>query len=184
MSLANRIHTPAVRVDWAEKVVERMTTLWREQNSASIIAEKLSEEFKAPFTRNAVIGKIHRLNLVGQGAPKNTSPEYVRKTRSGKGTVKGPVNSFKSGKGGGNTILPPTPVVEQPGIAIPKSGRVSLDSLRFNSCRWPFGDPRDEENFSYCGDHAIPGKPYCPTHQQLAYRPIEKKAKPAWRAHR
>jgi GcrA cell cycle regulator len=63
---------------------------------------------------------------------------------------------------------PPTPDA----FAIPVSNRVKLLDLRETHCRFPSGDP-SEEDFGFCGEFADYGAPYCSFHQAIAYRPSD-----------
>jgi GcrA cell cycle regulator len=65
--------------------------------------------------------------------------------------------------------LPPAPrKIEKP-AAQEQRLRVPLIALKANECRWPLGDPRDED-FGFCGSGSIPGLPYCAEHAKVAYQ--------------
>jgi GcrA cell cycle regulator len=172
---------------------DRLTVLWRDQNSESVIAERIYTEFGVAFTRNAVIGKIKRLGLAGQGAVGTVARKGESKARSRKpklapapAPVVREVRSFlqiTSQDAPLSRCAEGVVVDEELEIAIPLTGRVTFEDLRNCHCRWPFGDPRDE-NFTYCGDTAVAGKPYCTTHMQEAYVPVQRGKKVAWRAFR
>jgi GcrA cell cycle regulator len=171
---------------WTDEMRDRLAVLWKDQNSASVIADKIFNEFGVVFTRNAVIGKVHRLKLTGQGAVGTVA----RKGESKKPRQKPKLAPIPAPKQPTveNFIQAVAPILafaplEEIEVAIPITGRVTLEGLRSCHCRWPCGDPRDE-NFSYCGDAAVPGKPYCAAHMQEAYVPVQRGKKVAWRAFR
>jgi GcrA cell cycle regulator len=129
--------------------------------SSSRIADDLSNEFGVKITRNMVCGKAFRLGLILKGKGKNGE----NKTTKAK-----PQKLHK-------TIFYPRPepvgIPAEP-IAIPESRRVSIYELTFTSCRWPLGDPRDDD-FAFCGaDRANPyddSNAYCAGHAATGYRP-------------
>ena len=53
-----------------------------------------------------------------------------------------------------------------------KQSKVSLMDLKLNSCRWPIGDPKDED-FHFCGADTVTGKPYCSEHCKIAYTSLK-----------
>ncbi len=159
-------------MSWTDDRVELLKKLWAEGLSASQVAARLGG-----ITRNAVIGKVHRLGLSGRGKAKAaTSPRPRKPTRapSAPAPIAQPVR--------GNTVLTPAflvaPAVEaQPEIdlhddvVIPLSERVTIMELRESMCRWPMGDPT-KPDFRFCGGRAIAGLPYCPHHARIAYQPV------------
>lgn len=123
-------------MSWTDERVELLKQLWGEGKTAAEIAKELGG-----VTRNAVIGKAHRLKLSNRVSPiqqndnvKATEPEQPK-------------------------------VVKAPR----KKGGVKLADLKDRMCRWPVGDPRDPE-FHFCGDHVVPGMPYCEEHARAAYQ--------------
>jgi len=163
-------------MSWTDERVELLRKLWLEGLSASQIAGELANG----ITRNAVIGKVHRLGLSGrikaQAAPstrvrlKQQQPQRTAVSRSG-----GPVIR-------GNTALalkdePFEQVMPRPEtIVIPISERVTIMELKESMCRWPHGDPSSAE-FRYCGAKK-PGAsegPYCSYHTNMAYQPMQER---------
>src|SRR5208337_3642371 len=104
-------------------------------------------------TRNAVIGKVHRLGLAGRKttsrkpAPRRTSP---RRGSSGRVELRQPHARFVRPA----SPLPPAPPPPVAALMLP------LRQLRDNHCRWPVGDPR-EDGFGFCGCQKAGGVPYC-----------------------
>ena len=143
---------------WSETRVTTLSQLWLDGLSASQIAKQLGG-----VTRNAVIGKVHRLGLSGRAtasapsrAPRSATPRPKRPRRvavAGPAVRKPPVR------------LPAqdyAPAPEGPGLI----GDMTL--LGAHACKWPIGDPKSPD-FSFCGRQAD-GR-YCATHEQTGVRP-------------
>jgi GcrA cell cycle regulator len=144
---------------WSHDRVTTLTTLWRDGQSASLIAKSLGG-----VTRNAVIGKIHRLGLSGRAAA--SRPDRVRVARASKPPV-----AAKRPRANILPVIVAAPVqTEGPGTI------ATLTALGAHTCRWPIGDPKDQA-FSFCG--RLAKGPYCPAHKAQAVRPGT-----AWRADR
>jgi GcrA cell cycle regulator len=166
---------------WTEDRVELLKKLWSDGLSASQIAGELGS-----VTRNAVIGKVHRLGLSGRAknpaaasAPRNNTPR--------KAPTRSPSHPMSSGQGGNagmtrgaNALAPqysaeaeaepqaaPAPSED---VVIPFSERVTIMDLREYMCRWPMGDPTTAE-FRFCGGRSQTGMPYCSYHSRIAYQP-------------
>lgn len=159
---------------WTEDMVGRLTTDYEAGKSASMIQRRLHEEFGASKSRNAVIGKIHRLGLVRAGS---VNPE--RKEREKLCGL--PFNPTSTTQGGValakrvnvlREIAAKEDAVKAP-EANPVPGGVMLLDLQPHSCRWPIGDPRDED-FKFCGARKEFGRSYCCEHAARAYSGIPK----------
>lgn len=151
-----------ILLTWDEDRTETLKKLWADGLSASKIADKLG----AGITRNAVIGKVSRMKLVGRAltqkrkpgprrVPENTRPKPVAKSR--KSAWQRHLDSH-----------PPThvePIVEAP---IPEAQRRTVETLEAYHCRWPIGDPQ-EADFHFCGAKKLPGLPYCECHARRAF---------------
>ena len=155
-------------MQWTEERVERLKQLWAEGLSASRIAAELGG-----ITRNAVIGKVHRLGLSGRAKTSTGGQPRQRRTRSEK-----PRRSATTATAG-NTALKldpreePRPVREKAPVqelVIPISERASILTLSETTCKWPIGDPGDPD-FHFCGRRADVGIPYCAHHARIAYQP-------------
>jgi GcrA cell cycle regulator len=158
---------------WTDERVELLKRLWSEGLSASQIAAQIGG-----VTRNAVIGKVHRLGLSGRA--KASSPAAQQRPR--KPAPRPPSHPLQRGSisqnGAAETdiaaegpALLPEPIVELPDeIAIPMSQRVTMMELRESMCRWPMGDPTSAE-FRFCGARAVTALPYCAHHARIAYQP-------------
>ena len=151
---------------WSDERVEQLKKLWEAGLSASQIAAELGN-----VTRNAVIGKVHRLGLSGRAKSTAAAPPRQRKPRPTQHVmrVSRPVSR-------GNTALAhafevelePDPIAFD--NVVPMSQRLSLSQLNEATCHWPIGDPGSPD-FFFCGGKALPGLPYCAYHSRVAYQP-------------
>ena len=183
---------------WTEERVELLKKLWLEGLSASQIAGVLGEG----VTRNAVIGKVHRLKLTGRAKPASSTPRArtaprapgIRRVSTGGNRPSSGIasmmksRSMPSGGGGGggmthgatalkmdeqfHTEVYVAPQVQE--LFIPENERLSLLELNEQTCKWPIGDPLTPD-FYFCGQHSEEGKPYCDFHSRRAYHQLEKK---------
>ena len=151
---------------WNDERVELLKKLWAEGLSASQIAGRLGG-----VTRNAVIGKVHRLGLSGRATTSRMKSHRPRARASAKRNGKSRFGSV------GNPALralyhqdaqPFTPAVEE--LVIPEKERKSIQTLTENHCRWPIGDPQMAD-FHFCGKSKVNGLPYCEFHARRAFQP-------------
>ncbi|MFO7478845.1 MAG: GcrA family cell cycle regulator [Methyloceanibacter sp.] len=155
---------------WTDERVELLKKLWAEGLSASQIAARLGG-----VTRNAVIGKVHRLGLSGRAtssrssSPRPRRPHVPRAPRS---------PSLMFGTRGANALKPqfetdldlaPAPLQE---LVIPLHERATIMTLKEPMCRWPIGDPSEPE-FHFCGRKKCGTLPYCEHHARMAYQPVQ-----------
>lgn len=179
-------------MSWTDERIEHLKKLWTDGLSASQIASELGG-----VTRNAVIGKVHRLGLSGRAktssAPANRAPRKApqpRHSMPGASGSHGNVNAISGGGMGGrgfvrgnNALAASAATAQQPQayvridtrpleeVVVPMSERVTIMELRENMCRWPLGDPTTAE-FRFCGTKCPVGGPYCTYHSRLAYQPV------------
>jgi len=152
-------------MSWTDERVELLRKLWADGLSASQIAAELGG-----ITRNAVIGKVHRLQLSGRAKPSSSVPR-IRKPRASNGVMR-PRMRFS-----GNNALAPdyerdaAPDLDPLANVVPIGPRVSITELNENPCRWPVGDP-GADDFGYCGAKPKTGVVYCPYHARVAYQPL------------
>ncbi len=160
-------------MSWTDERVEMLKKLWAEGLSASQIAGRMGG-----VTRNAVIGKVHRLGLSGRATLSRSPRPRSRKTRQP--THPSQVTQFRTS---GNTALQPdvdaSPDIDvapepQPirEVDIPPGERASILTLNEHTCRWPIGDP-GAEDFYFCGRNPKSGMPYCEHHARIAYQPLQ-----------
>ncbi|MEN3929882.1 GcrA family cell cycle regulator [Microvirga sp. W0021] len=154
---------------WTDERVELLKKLWASGKSASQIAAQIGG-----VTRNAVIGKVHRLGLSGRGKVKSASTSRPRRAKTeaapaqprAQRPIKVAPISMVADAEPTDVVLPSINEV-----AIPPSERVALVDLRESMCRWPIGDPMTSD-FGFCGGGAVAGLPYCAHHCQIAYQPV------------
>ena len=145
-------------MSWTEEKVTKLKELWGKGNTASEIAQIIGG-----ISRNAVIGKAHRLNLSAkiktrtatssQNFDNSTNEKNTRTTRRGR------KSKFKS------LIIEKDFEPENP---------KQLEELDENSCKWPIGHP-DEKSFYFCGRSSLKDFSYCKLHLLYAYQPKGKK---------
>ncbi|MBL4612495.1 MAG: GcrA cell cycle regulator [Emcibacter sp.] len=124
---------------WTDERVAKLRELWDKGLSASQIAAVLAEG----VTRNAVIGKAHRMNLASRPSPVKSDPKKKAKKPAEKKAA--PVKTKAPG------------------------GKVSLLELTERMCKWPIGHPGEVE-FHFCGKPSAANFPYCPEHCGQAYQ--------------
>jgi GcrA cell cycle regulator len=182
-------------MSWTDERVETLKAMWAEGKSASQIAKELGG-----VTRNAVIGKVHRLGLSNRvgGAdrpedeldhldvPEEPGPEPEDDSPAARPApaaaparpaAKDPAPAARPKTPG--QPLPPQPAgseISAEALAnlaevAKKARRLSLMQLSERTCKWPIGDPATDD-FWFCGLPAVPGKPYCETHVAVAFQPM------------
>lgn len=132
-------------MSWTDERVTLLKKLWCEGKTAAEIAKALGG-----VTRNAVIGKAHRLKLSNRVSPiqqnerkEDRTPE-IRK-------------------------IPKAKIVQTAKPANTAFKGLKLIELKERMCRWPSGDPKDED-FAFCGCNTVAGLPYCEDHAKMAYQ--------------
>lgn len=158
--------------EWSDARIDELKRLYGEHLSAAQIAKQMG----GAFSRNAVLGKLHRLGLA---LPKNKGGSKDRPPAQ-RGTYGRAVRLAAAKRRAG--LLPPRqkPVRTPPPEPIPPPAAmllISWDDLTSSSCRWPVGDPR-EPGFAFCGipEAEFPTRPYCRYHAQLAYVSVHRRA--------
>lgn len=135
-------------MSWTDERIEQLKSLWTEGLSASHIAKVMGG-----ISRNAVIGKVHRLGLAGRAmAPRAerirlpSAPRHIR------------------------THIPEPPTVEEDPVVLDDGSFATVLTINDRMCRWPIGDPAENE-FHFCGHKPKLGSPYCEAHARKAYQP-------------
>lgn len=147
---------------WTEDRVGALKKLWLEGQSASQIAKALG----GGVTRNAVIGKVHRLGLSGRAAPSQPARTTFRPTRPRPAPAAQP-SAPRRIEAAQPRLAVPTPPAPPPAPDLP--GTATVMTLGAHMCKWPIGDPSSRE-FSFCGRRASEGV-YCVEHARVAYQP-------------
>lgn len=127
---------------WSEERTALLRKLWAEGLSASQVAKQLGG-----VTRNACIGKIHRIGLAGRATPSRPAKRPVHRWR----------------------------IPAQAGELQPIDTKLGIHGLTNFTCRFPIGDPQDAD-FAFCGRTCNNVEnPYCVQHHKLAYVPVKKR---------
>lgn len=168
-------------MNWTDERVEMLKKLWAEGLSASQIAAQLGG-----VSRNAVIGKVHRLKLSSRGRA-TASPTRQKKAQA----TSGGGSSRRPQRGASRTMATSIGATalqvqfEEDAVAhkhtrpaqdvvVPISRNLKLVQLNEHTCKWPNGDPLAED-FSFCGNEAGENGPYCTYHSRLAYQPASER---------
>ena len=147
---------------WTPEKTEQLKKLWNEGHTASQIAGMLGDG----ISRNAVIGKSHRLGLAGRSHSRNI---YIQKSENKfhhKNSV--PLKRLRKPRGLRAIIIEKDFEPENP---------KKLEELDESSCKWPIGHP-EEESFYFCGRSSLKDFSYCKLHLLYAYQPKGKKEEP------
>lgn len=152
-------------MSWTDERVELLRKLWTEGLSASQIARQIGG-----VTRNAVIGKVHRLGLSGRATPARVSTARISSQTRLKTTDTESVSSSYRASDLDTLKEPMSP--PQP-ILSPEE-RASVLHLTEHTCKWPIGDP-GQRDFHFCGARVRQGSPYCMTHAAQAYQPLDRR---------
>jgi GcrA cell cycle regulator len=156
-------------MSWTDERVARLTKLWSEGLSASQVAAELGG-----VTRNAVIGKIHRLGLSGRDKPASKSGTRQKRTVRANGYSRANRSAPRAATLNGVANLAkasPQPLERAVDLVAPEPLRIKLVNLTESTCKWPLGDPQ-EADFCFCGHSIKSDTPYCEYHSKLAYQPI------------
>jgi len=139
-------------MSWTEEKVLKLKQLWSKGHTASQIAEELGDT-----TRNAVIGKAHRLNLEARAPSKQSAQSSTSANRPAR---RGSAPTSRKAKFQ-SILLDKNFEPENP---------KSLEELTDQTCKWPIGHP-NEEKFYFCGRKPEGEFPYCKLHVLYAFQP-------------
>lgn len=170
-------------MEWTDEVIARLRALWAEGHSTAEIGRRLG------ISKNAVVGKAHRLDLAARPSPIRPSPDGPRPrppARRSTGPTLPPLASTRPVALAGTVPS----VARSPGASVtPRSfGALALRTApvpqsapaprltpvapraygRVITCCWPIGEP-GSRSFRFCDAESVPGKPYCTEHAELAY---------------
>jgi len=171
-------------MEWAEETISRLRSLWDEGLSTADIGRRLG------VSKNAVVGKAHRLDLPARPSPIRRGGVPAAPRRTVPRRVAGPTLPPLS-----STAPLPGSIAPTPGAALPTMPARLVAAVagrdpevqakprpapprvqaaaprpygRVITCCWPIGEP-GTKSFRFCDDESVPGKPYCADHAQLAY---------------
>ena len=180
-------------MSWTDGRVEILKKMWGEGQSASQIAKELGG-----VTRNAVIGKVHRLGLSNRAGSAGAKAAAKEKAPKAEAKKPAPAPAAKPQPKTESAAPPPQPKVAGRRAIIPagqplppqpsaneispealakvneiekKSKKIGLMELTERTCKWPVGDPATED-FWFCGLPVKAGKPYCEAHVGVAFQPM------------
>ena len=136
-------------MSWTDEDIERLKKLWSEGHSTAEIGRLIGK------SKNAVVGKAHRLSLAARPSPIKKSSVTPK-----------PVETPKA---------PPQPMAQDIAPAMPSQASMTpRGKAKGPACQWPYGHPDDAE-FKFCLREVQNGKPYCAEHCQIAYIPPNRK---------
>lgn len=148
-------------MNWTDDEVQALKTLHGAGLSASRIAVRLGRN----ISRSAVLGKLNRLGLCTRKPFDPERPPKPRKPRLQREPVR-PTLPAKACFSFPKSLKPPPPPLPR----LTAGGRVTVLGLTERTCRWPIGNPGNED-FCFCGHSPRDGSPYCEYHASIAYRP-------------
>lgn len=173
---------------WTDEMVEQLKKMWKDGLTTGEIGKRLN------VSKNSIVGKVHRLGLSGRPSPikkkedasqpKAPAEKSVEKKAAptpppAKEVAKEPATPKKAvaDKAKEEVVLPEeemrAPLAKEEKVF--KPGHLySLTDLDNHTCRWPIGDPKDE-NFHFCGKKVRIGQTYCDEHSAIAYVKPSKK---------
>jgi GcrA cell cycle regulator len=143
---------------WTDEVVEELRKMWDKGMTTGQIAKALG------VTKNSIIGKVHRLCLTARPSPIKKAPAKTEKKSAPEAKS---AATTKSTKKTAKEVKEPAPVVEKAETFVEETN-IPLVKLDNHTCRWPLGDPRDDD-FCFCGKRIKTGQTYCEEHAAIAY---------------
>ncbi len=177
---------------WTDEMIEQLKKMWDEGLTTGEIGRRLN------VSKNSIVGKVHRLGLSGRPSPikkKNPDAPQAPKQKAEKPIpAKAPLTKEpkqeKKVQPVQTTKLAPVktpdiisekeveekfvPIIREEKAPSKAGQNVSLVELDNHTCRWPIGDPKDE-NFHFCGNKVRVGQTYCDEHAAIAYvKPTKK----------
>ena len=161
-------------MEWSDETIVRLRELWSEGHSTAEIGRRLG------VSKNAIVGKAHRLDLPARPSPIRRDPNAAaapRRTlpRRVEGPTLPPLPSAAPAPDAaspGPVIRPPVQTVAPPLPRPAPAPRLASAPIRpyarVITCCWPIGEPGTRD-FRFCDEASEPGKPYCGEHAKLAY---------------
>lgn len=149
---------------WTDEAVEELKKMWDRGMTTGQIAKALN------VTKNSIIGKVHRLCLTARPSPIKKFDEIKEKKAVKAGTT---AKSAKTSQTSAEKATMEKDVKSTTNTAFEKTN-IPLVKLDNHTCRWPLGDPRDDD-FCFCGKKVRTGQTYCEEHAAIAYVKAGKK---------
>lgn len=140
--------------EWSDEEIQTLKVMWNEEGaSASAIARALG----TGRSRNAVLGRVHRMGLLDR-------PAVAARSRTPRPRPCVPVPPRAQ------ALAPFAPVLEEDPLTLADGGHVTILNISDRMCRWPIGDP-SKTDFHFCGHSPKTDSPYCEAHARKAYQP-------------
>lgn len=169
-------------VRWTDEQTDKVKRLWAAGESASQIAGQLG----GGISRNAVIGKIHRLGLSGRSTATRIYVNGVATSRLRRISPTRPdrLSALEQERREARSAIAVERHENQigPDLVIPIDQRKTLMDLERGDCRWPYGTGASNDPYYYCCHKATPGLSYCTFHAARAYQPPQVRARNEARA--
>lgn len=166
---------------WTDEMVDQLRAMWIEGLTTGEIGKRLG------VSKNSIVGKVHRLGLSGRPSPikkkedndsEAEASETVVKQMKEKTAPKEPKPAKVKAEKPAPAAVPVEKAAEKTECPAKPSrshnGKTMLTDLDNHTCRWPLGDPKDE-NFHFCGKKVRIGQTYCDEHANIAYVKTNKK---------
>lgn len=165
---------------WTDEMVDQLREMWKQGLTTGEIGKRLG------VSKNSIVGKVHRLGLSGRPSPikkKDGTEAPAEKKEATENVVKATKPKVEKAPAPKATKVEKkaeekVEVEEKIEISAPAphhhNGKTSLTDLDNHTCRWPIGDPKDE-NFHFCGRKVRIGQTYCDEHANIAYVKAVKK---------
>ena len=141
---------------WTDEVVDELRKMWDKGMTTGQIAKALN------VTKNSIIGKVHRLCLTARPSPIKKAPAKTEKKPAPTKTT-----NRTTAKDTKDAPIAAAPIAEK-AEPIVEETNIPLVKLDNHTCRWPLGDPRDDD-FCFCGKRIKTGQTYCEEHAAIAY---------------
>lgn len=160
---------------WTDERTTTLKKLWLDGLSASQIARQLGG-----VTRNAVIGKVHRLGLSARAEPSQPARPAFKAPRPPRPAAQtmpsAPRRVMPKESSTQNEVVPAASTTPSlPAFREEEPGSATSLTLGSHMCKWPIGDPSND-GFTFCGRRSQEG-PYCMEHARVAYQPQQSKKK-------
>ncbi|MCX8132348.1 MAG: GcrA family cell cycle regulator [Roseococcus sp.] len=154
-------------MEWTSEAIDRLRALWAEGHSTAEIGRRMG------ISKNAVVGKAHRLQLPARPSPIRRDPAAPRPVAAGRRPTLPPLRVVASTLPSRREDPAPTVVPTAAAPVTPPAAKAAgvvraFPRMGARSCCWPIGEP-GTPGFKFCTAEALPGKPYCPEHAAVAY---------------